>query len=178
MTVDTLVVGAGFAGAVVAERLASAGREVLVIDRRDHLAGNSYDHPDSDGVLVHRYGPHLFHTNSDAVFEYLSRFTEWRPYEHRVKVSLDGQLYPLPINQDTINQLYGLNLDEAGVEAFLASVREYRSPVVTSEDVVLNAVGADSVLVVLTSKDAKLGLVFIDVKRRCAELTKVIAASA
>jgi UDP-galactopyranose mutase len=143
MSVDVLVVGAGFAGAVIAERLASAGREVLVIDRRDHLAGNAYDHPDSHGVLVHRYGPHLFHTNSDAVFEYLSRFTEWRPYEHRVLASVDGRLYPLPINQQTINQLYGLNLDEAGVERFLAGVREQRSPVLTSEDVVLNAVGRD-----------------------------------
>jgi UDP-galactopyranose mutase len=143
MTVDTLIVGAGFAGAVVAERLASAGREVLVIDRRDHLAGNAYDHADSHGVLVHRYGPHLFHTNSDAVFEYLTRFTAWRPYEHRVLASLDGQLYPLPINQETINRLYNLTLDEAGVERFLASVREQRSPVLTSEDVVLNAVGRE-----------------------------------
>jgi UDP-galactopyranose mutase len=143
MTVDTLVVGAGFAGAVIAERLASAGREVLVIDRRDHIAGNAYDHLDSHGVLVHRYGPHLFHTNSDAVFDYLSRFTEWRPYEHRVRVSLEGRLYPLPINQDTINQLYGLNLDEAGAERFLAGVREHRDPVLTSEDVALNAVGRE-----------------------------------
>ena len=143
MSPDVLVVGAGFAGAVVAERLASAGREVLVIDRRDHIAGNAYDHLDSHGVLVHRFGPHLFHTNSDAVFEYLSRFTDWRPYEHRVLVSLDGKLYPLPINQDTINQLYGLNLDEAGVEQFLAGVREDRDPVLTSEDVVLNAVGRE-----------------------------------
>lgn len=143
MCTDVLIVGAGFAGAVAAERLASAGREVLVIDRREHLAGNAYDHTDSHGVLVHRYGPHLFHTNSDAVFEYLSRFTEWRPYEHRVLASVGGQLYPLPINQETINQLYGLNLDEAGVERFLAGVREQRSPVLTSEDVVLNAVGRD-----------------------------------
>jgi UDP-galactopyranose mutase len=138
-----LVVGAGFAGAVVAERLASAGREVLVIDRRDHVAGNAYDHPDSNGILVHRFGPHLFHTNSDAVFEYLSRFTDWRAYEHRVLVSLYGKLYPLPINQDFINRYYGLNLDEAGVERFLASVREHRDPVQTSEDVVLNAVGRE-----------------------------------
>jgi UDP-galactopyranose mutase len=141
--VDVLVVGAGFAGAIVAERLANAGREVLVIDRREHIAGNAYDHLDSHGVLVHRYGPHLFHTNSDAVFEYLSRFTAWRPYEHRVQVSLDGRLYPLPINQQTINQLYGLHLDEAGVEGFLAKVREHRDPVLSSEDVVLNAVGRE-----------------------------------
>jgi len=116
--VDTLVVGAGFAGAIVAERLASAGREVLVIDRREHVAGNAYDHPDEHGVLVHRFGPHLFHTNSDAVFEYLSRFTDWRSYEHRVLVSLEGKLYPLPVNQDTINRMYGLQLDDAGVSAF------------------------------------------------------------
>ena len=143
MNQDVLVVGAGFAGAVVAERLASAGREVLVIDRRDHVAGNAYDHPDSNGILVHRFGPHLFHTNSDAVFEYLSRFTDWRAYEHRVLVSLDGKLYPLPINQDFINRYYGLNLDEAGVEKFLANVREHHDPVQTSEDVVLNAVGRE-----------------------------------
>jgi len=143
MTLDTLVVGAGFAGAVAAERLASAGREVLVIDRRAHVAGNAYDHADDAGVLVHRYGPHLFHTNSDAVFEYLSRFTEWRNYEHRVLASVGGKLYPLPINQETINRLYGLNLDEAGVERFLAGVRESRSPVLTSEDVAMNAVGRE-----------------------------------
>jgi UDP-galactopyranose mutase len=143
MSTDVLVVGAGYAGAILAERLASAGREVLVIDRRDHIAGNAYDHTDSHGILVHKYGPHLFHTNSDAVFEYLSRFTDWHPYEHRVLVSLDGKFYPLPINQDTINQLYGLNLDEAGVEQFLAGVREHRDPVLTSEDVVLNAVGRE-----------------------------------
>jgi UDP-galactopyranose mutase len=143
MSADVLVVGAGFAGAILAERLASAGRDVLVIDRRDHIAGNAYDHQDDHGILVHKFGPHLFHTNSDPVFEYLSRFTDWRPYEHRVLVSLDGKLYPLPINQDTINQLYGLHLDEAGVERFLAGVREHRDPVLTSEDVVLNAVGRE-----------------------------------
>jgi len=143
MKLDVLVVGAGFAGAVIAERLASAGRQVLIIDRREHIAGNAYDHLDSHGLLVHKFGPHLFHTNSDAVFQYLSRFTDWHPYEHRVLVSLEGKLYPLPINQDTINQLYGLDLDEAGVERFLASVREVRDPILTSEDVVLNSVGRE-----------------------------------
>ena len=112
MTVDVLVVGAGFAGAVIAERLASAGKSVLVIDKREHLGGNAYDEYDAHGVLVHRYGPHIFHTNSTQVVEYLSRFTEWRSYEHRVLANLDGKLYPVPINQDTINRLYGLSLDE------------------------------------------------------------------
>ena len=108
---DWLVVGAGFAGAVLAERLASQRDErVLVIDRRPHVAGNAFDHLDEAGVLVHRYGPHIFHTNSDAVFAHLSRFTEWRPYEHRVLGEVDGMRVPIPINLDTINTLYGLSL--------------------------------------------------------------------
>ena len=143
MKIDVLVVGAGFAGAIMAERLATAGRQVLVIDRREHIAGNAYDHKDAAGVLVHRYGPHLFHTNADAVYEYLSRFTEWLPYEHRVLASVRGKLLPMPINQTTINELYGLNLDEAGVAAFLEKVREHRDPIATSEDVVLNTVGPE-----------------------------------
>eukprot|EP01035_Chromulina_nebulosa_P016484 gene16484-21838_t len=82
---DYLIVGAGFAGAVLAERLASdGGKRVLVCDRRPHVGGNAYDFHNQYGLLVHRYGPHIFHTNSDEVFAYLSRFTDWRPYEHRV----------------------------------------------------------------------------------------------
>ena len=105
---DYLIVGAGFAGSVLAERLArGSDKNVLVIDRRPHIGGNAYDHYDDDGVLVHQYGPHIFHTNSKDVFEYLSHFTEWRPYEHRVRASVDGQLVPIPINLDTINTLYG-----------------------------------------------------------------------
>jgi len=143
MTTDVLVVGAGFAGSVVAERLASAGREVLVIDKREHIAGNAFDELDRHGVLVHRYGPHIFHTNSLMVVDYLSRFTAWHPYEHRVLAKVDGTLYPIPINQDTINRLYDLDLDDAGVEQFLASVREPRDQLRTSEDVVLSTVGHD-----------------------------------
>jgi UDP-galactopyranose mutase len=143
MKTDVFVVGAGFAGAVIAERLAHAGKNVLVIDKREHIAGNAYDEYDANGVLVHRYGPHIFHTNSTQVVDYLSRFTEWRAYEHRVLANLDGNLYPIPINQDTINRLYGLNLDEKGVAAYLENVREPRETLVTSEDVVLNTVGRD-----------------------------------
>ncbi len=128
---------------MLAEQLASAGREVLIIDRREHIGGNAFDEYDAHGVLIHRYGPHLFHTNSQQVFEYLSRFTEWRTYEHRVRTWVDQQWLPLPINQDTINKLYGLNLDEPGVAAFFERVRETRSPVLTSEDVVLNSVGRE-----------------------------------
>jgi UDP-galactopyranose mutase len=140
---DVLVVGAGFAGAVVAERLASAGREVQVIDKRAHIGGNAYDEFDAHGVLIHRYGPHIFHTQSSRVFAYLSRFTSWRPYEHRVQALVDGRFHPIPINRTTINGLYGLALDEQGVEEYLAGVREDRGEIKTSEDAVLASVGAD-----------------------------------
>jgi UDP-galactopyranose mutase len=138
-----LIVGAGFAGSVCAERLANAGRRVLLIDRRFHVGGNAFDEVDTHGVLVHRYGPHIFHTNARAIFAYLSRFTTWRFYEHRVRAQVDGKLYPLPVNRTTINSLYGLDLDEAGVAAYLARVRVPRDPVRTSEDAVLNCVGPD-----------------------------------
>jgi UDP-galactopyranose mutase len=141
---DYLIVGAGFAGSVLAERLARGlGKRVLICDQRSHIGGNAYDEYDSAGILVHRYGPHIFHTNSADVFNYLSRFTEWRSYEHRVLASVDGQLLPMPINLDTINRLYGLNLNSGGVEDFLASVAEVRDPIQTSEDVVINRVGRD-----------------------------------
>lgn len=141
---DYLIVGAGYAGSVIAERLArNAGKKVLIVDRRPHIAGNAYDHYNDAGVLVHRYGPHIFHTNSREVFEYLSQFTEWRQYEHRVLASVDGQLLPIPINLDTINKLYGLNLTSFQVEEFFQSVAEKREPVRTSEDVVVNRVGRE-----------------------------------
>lgn len=141
---DYLIVGAGYAGSVMAERLArDAGQKVLLCDVRPHIAGNAYDHLDAAGVLVHKYGPHIFHTNSREIFDYLSRFTEWRPYEHRVRASIDGQLYPIPINLDTINRLYGLDLDSAGLEKFFASVREPVAAVKTSEDVVVSTVGRE-----------------------------------
>src|SRR5688572_3214705 len=104
-----LVVGAGYAGAVMARELAEAGYRVLVIDKRPHIAGNAYDELDAHGVLVHRYGPHIFHTNAERIFEYLSRFTEWRPYEHRVLGVVEGKPYPFPINRTTLNMLYGLD---------------------------------------------------------------------
>src|SRR4051794_6850294 len=141
---DYLVVGAGFAGATIAERLAAdAGKKVIVCDRRPHIGGNAFDHYDDAGILVHKYGPHIFHTNSRDVFEYLSRFTAWRPYQHRVLACVDGQLLPIPINLDTINRLYGLSLNAFELEKFFASVAEKREHVVTSEDVIVNRVGRE-----------------------------------
>ncbi|WP_293882186.1 UDP-galactopyranose mutase [Sphingomonas sp.] len=142
---DYLVVGAGFAGAVMAERLAAdGGKRVLVVDRRPHIGGNAYDRRDDAGLLMHQYGPHIFHTNSAEVKNYLSQFTSWRPYEHRVLGAVDGHLVPIPINRTTINTLYGLDLatdDEAA--AWLTSRAEPVDVVETSEDVVVSAVGRE-----------------------------------
>src|SRR5829696_7192693 len=133
---DYLIVGAGFAGSVLAERLANgSGKKVLICDRRPHIAGNAYDFYNDAGLLVHKYGPHIFHTNSAEVFEYLSQFTAWRQYQHRVLASVDGQLLPIPINLDTVNKLYGLQLSSFQVEEFLGSLAERRDPIRTSEDV-------------------------------------------
>jgi UDP-galactopyranose mutase len=141
---DYLIVGAGFAGAVVSERMARCfGKKVLVVDRRNHIGGNAFDHYNDDSVLVHRYGPHIFHTNSEQVFQYLSQFTSWRPYEHRVLASVDGKLVPVPINLNTVNLLYGLNLTSEQLEAFFAARAESRPSIRTSEDVVVSKVGRD-----------------------------------
>jgi UDP-galactopyranose mutase len=147
---DWLIVGAGFAGSVLAERLAAErGDRVLVVDRRDHIAGNAFDHTDAAGVLIHRYGPHIFHTNSEQVFAYLSRFTAWRPYEHRVLAEVKSPVtgaamqVPIPINLDTINRLYGLSLTEAEVEEWLAARAEPVAQIRSSEDVVVDTVGRE-----------------------------------
>jgi UDP-galactopyranose mutase len=141
---DYLVVGAGFAGATIAERLADHGRkQVLICDTRPHIGGNAYDHYDEAGVLVHKYGPHIFHTNSRDVFDYLSRFTEWRPYQHRVMAWVDGQLLPIPINLDTVNRLYNTRFSSLELDAYFKSVAEPVEHVRTSEDVIVSKVGRD-----------------------------------
>jgi UDP-galactopyranose mutase len=141
---DWLIVGAGFAGSVLAERLAAErGDRVLIIDRRPHIGGNAYDEHDAAGVLMHRYGPHIFHTNSQAIFDYLSRFTDWRFYEHRVLAVVDGQQLPIPINLDTINRLYGLSLTSGELESWFAARAEPVAEIRTSEDVVVSRVGRE-----------------------------------
>jgi len=142
---DYLIVGAGFAGSVLAERLASQhNARVLLIDRRPHVGGNAYDEPNEAGILYHKYGPHIFHTNSEQVVEYLSQFTEWRPYEHRVRAVVRDKLVPIPINRTTLNELFGLSLktDEEAAD-YLASRAEPVENIQTSEDVVVNAVGRE-----------------------------------
>ena len=141
---DYLIVGAGFAGAVLAERLATGmGKRVLVVDKRSHIGGNAYDEMNADGILVHPYGPHIFHTASQKVFDYLSKFTDWRPYEHKVLASVDGKMLPIPINLDTVNRMYGLELDAAGMEKFLAERAEPRGEIRSSEDIVVSKIGRE-----------------------------------
>jgi UDP-galactopyranose mutase len=141
---DFLVVGAGFAGSVVAERLATyLDARVLLVDCRPHIGGNAYDHYDDSGILVHRYGPHIFHTASRDVFEYLSRFTEWRSYQHRVMAAVDGQLVPIPINLDTINQLTNSRFSSSELDAYFQSLAEPVDEVRTSEDAIVSKVGRD-----------------------------------
>ena len=141
---DYLIVGAGFAGCVLAERLASQlDRRVLLIDRRDHVSGNAYDCLNAEGVMIHRYGPHIFHTNAQRVIDYLSRFTDWRPYEHRVLASVDGQQVPIPINLTTINALYGLKLDSAQAAEFLAARATPGLTITSSRDVVISQIGLE-----------------------------------
>ena len=141
---DYLVVGAGFAGAVLAERLAHGmGKRVLVIDKREHVGGNTFDYLDAAGILVHKYGPHIFHTNSTEVVQYLSKFTEWRDYEHRVLAQVDGRLLPIPINLDTINRMYGLELDAAGMQRFLAERTVTPAQIRTSEEICVSRLGRE-----------------------------------
>jgi UDP-galactopyranose mutase len=141
---DYLIVGAGFAGSVLAERLASSGKRVLICDKRPHIAGNAYDHYDAAGILVHKYGPHIFHTSCRRIFDYLSKFTKWRDYEHRVLAHVNGKNLPFPINVDTVNQLYGLSLTPEQTADYFAQVAEHgvNAPR-TSESAVVSKVGRD-----------------------------------
>jgi UDP-galactopyranose mutase len=142
---DYLIIGAGFSGSVLAERIASQlGQKVLIVDKRNHIGGNAFDYYNEDGILVHKYGPHWFHTNHQEVVDYLSQFTQWRYHYHRVRASTDGLLVPIPINQDTLNLLYGLNVQSpAEVQNFYDSVKlDIQNPA-NSEEKVTSQVGED-----------------------------------
>jgi UDP-galactopyranose mutase len=145
MKYDYLIVGAGFAGSVFAERIASQhNKKILLVEKRKHIGGNAYDEFDEHGILIHKYGPHIFHTNSKKVFNYLSQFTEWRKYEHRVLAKLNGENYPIPINRTTLNKLYNKSFNsEKEVQEFYNSVREHRNPILNSEDIIVNQIGHD-----------------------------------
>jgi len=138
-----LVVGAGFAGAVYARTLADSGYTVRVIDRRPHIAGNAYDEVNSDGVRIHRYGPHLFHTNNERVVDWLARFAVLDTYEHKVEAELaNGQCVPLPINRSTINNVFDVKLaNEQEVRDFLAQQAEPRAEITNAADHLVANIG-------------------------------------
>lgn len=116
---DAIIIGCGFAGAVAARTLAERGKNVLILEKRPHIAGNMYDETDANGVLFHRYGPHIFHTNEKPVFDYLSRFTRFVPYEHRVLGRIDGGFVPIPFNFDSLDALWGEERAKKAEEALL-----------------------------------------------------------
>lgn len=140
---DFLVVGAGMTGATAARTLADVGRTVLLVDRRDHPGGNCHDATDRHGILVHTYGPHIFHTSNRRVWRFLSRFTEWRPYQHRVASLVRGRLLPFPINLDTVNAFFGLALDAGGMGELLSRIRATPRPIANSRDAVVSQVGQE-----------------------------------
>jgi UDP-galactopyranose mutase len=141
---DYLIVGAGFAGSVLAERLASQlGQRVLICDRRPHIGGNAYDRFDDAGVLIHQYGPHIFHTASARIFNYLNQFSEFRPYEHRVLASVDGKLVPFPINLNTLEALYQRPFDAASAEEFFRARAEPVAHATSSEQIVVSKIGRE-----------------------------------
>ncbi|MBI2430173.1 MAG: UDP-galactopyranose mutase [Ignavibacteriales bacterium] len=143
MKYDYLIVGAGFAGCVLAERLATQlDKKILLIDRRPHIGGNAYDATNEHGIRIHHYGPHLFHTNDEGVFRYLSQFTAWHPYQHRVMAYVRGKLVPMPINRTTVNETLGMHFaTDDEVQSFYEQERERIADIKNSEDVVVSKVG-------------------------------------
>lgn len=142
---DYLIVGAGLAGCVFAERITRLhNKKIIIVDKRDHLGGNCFDYFDNNGILVHKYGPHLFHTNSKKVYEYLSEFTDWIKYEHRVLAKYKKEYYPIPINRNTINKFFGVNLiDDLQVSEFIDKIRINRINILNSEDIIISQVGEE-----------------------------------
>ena len=143
MKFDYVIVGAGLAGLTIAERIANKlNKEVLIIEKRNHIGGNVYDSYEN-GILIQNYGPHIFHTKDKEVYEYLSKFTQWSDYEHRVLSYVDGKLVPMPICIDTLNALYDLDLDEQSMKEYIDKVKEDIDEIKSSEDVVLTNAGKD-----------------------------------
>ena len=143
MKYDIVIVGAGISGATLAERYASQqNKKVLVIEKRDHIGGNCYDYYDEAGILVSKYGAHLFHTNYEDVWEYVNRFSSWQKYEHRVISSVDGKLVPVPVNITTVNELLGLTISsEEEMKQWLDENTKQIDNPQNSEEMALSLVG-------------------------------------
>lgn len=140
---DYLIVGCGLSGMTASRVLAEKGHKVLIVDKRNHIGGNIYDYYNEEGILIHKYGPHIFHTNNKEVFEFLSRFTEWREYQHKVLSYVNGMLVPMPINLDTINMLYGTNYNSLTIKDFFNSVKENVDEINNSKDIIVSQVGEE-----------------------------------
>lgn len=144
MEYNVVIVGAGFAGSVLARRFAEElNKKVLVVEKHNHVGGHAHDAYNMDGILVHTYGPHIFHTNSSKVFDWLSRFTTWNYYQHRVMAYVDGMLVPMPISSELINTLFGENLTAVQAEEWLKAHSSEIDPIKNSKDVVLSSAGID-----------------------------------
>jgi UDP-galactopyranose mutase len=140
--VDILIIGAGISGAVLAERYSSIGKKVLIIEKRNHIAGNCYDYIDENGILVSKYGAHLFHTNDESVWRYVSKFSEWYPWEHKVIARVGEKTVPIPVNITTVNKLFDLHITNE--EEMKVWLEEHRSPIANpsnGEEAVLSRVG-------------------------------------
>lgn len=140
--IDVLIIGAGISGAVLAERYASSGKKVLIIEKRDHIAGNCYDYMDENGILVSKYGAHLFHTNEEKVWKYVNRFADWYPWEHKVIARVDDKTVPIPVNITTVNTLFNTNIKtEEEMQDWLGQNRVPFAKPANGEEAVLNRVG-------------------------------------
>jgi UDP-galactopyranose mutase len=139
---DIVIIGAGISGSVLAQQYAEIGKKVLVIEKRDHIAGNCYDYIDDNGILVSKYGAHLFHTNDENVWEYVNRYSNWYNWEHKVVAKVDGGLMPIPVNITTVNKIFGLNItSETEMKKWLDENREpYLNPS-NGKEAALNKVG-------------------------------------
>jgi UDP-galactopyranose mutase len=141
-TYDFLIAGSGFSGSVLAERLASQlNKKIFLVEKRDHIGGNAYDFYNEDGILIHKYGPHIFHTNYEDVWHYLSRFTQWNGYQHKVIAYVDGKKVPIPINLTTVNTLLGASFSEGDVKDYFESERVKLKRINNSRDVIVSQVG-------------------------------------
>lgn len=142
ITTDILIIGAGISGATLAERYASTGKKVVVIEKRNHIAGNCFDHYDENGILVSKYGAHLFHTNHKEVWEYVNRFADWYDWEHKVVARVDDKTVPIPVNITTVNTLFGTSIsNENEMKQWLDENRVAFEPAKNGEEAVLNRVG-------------------------------------
>lgn len=140
--IDILIIGAGISGSVLAERYASIGKKVLIIEKRNHIAGNCYDYVDENGILVSKYGAHLFHTNEESVWKYVNKFSDWYAWEHKVVARVDDKTVPIPVNITTVNQLFGSSITtEEEMKNWLESNRTPIEKPSNGEEAVLNRVG-------------------------------------